>query len=217
MTLNLFEDITDHLPQQELLAPSAMLLRRFALSDQHQLLADLDAVISLAPLRHMFTPGGHRMSVTTASCGALGWVSSKQGYRYSANDPDSGKAWPAIPASFLTLAQNAAANAGFQDFAPDACLINRYESSAKMSLHQDKDETDFSQPIVSVSLGIPAIFLFGGFERSDRAQRVLLNHGDVVVWGGESRLRFHGIMPLKESVHPLLGRQRINLTFRKAG
>lgn len=217
MTIDLFEDITDHLPQQELLAPSALLLRRFALSDQHQLLADLDAVISLAPLRHMFTPSGYRMSVTTASCGALGWVSSKQGYRYSAKDPDSGKAWPSIPASFLTLAQNAAASAGFKDFVPDACLINRYEPSAKMSLHQDKDETDFSQPIVSVSLGIPAVFLFGGFERSDRAQRVLLNHGDVVVWGGESRLRFHGVMPLKEAVHPLLGRQRINLTFRQAG
>jgi alkylated DNA repair protein (DNA oxidative demethylase) len=165
----------------------------------------------------MITPGGYRMSVAMTNCGPLGWVSDKTGYRYDVIDPVSGLKWPPMPESFLRLATAAASEAGFPGFAPDACLINRYEPGAKLSLHQDKDEQDFDQPIVSVSLGIPAVFLFGGLKRADKTMRISVTHGDVVVWGGPARLRYHGVMPLKESDHPLLGPQRINLTFRKAG
>jgi alkylated DNA repair protein (DNA oxidative demethylase) len=151
------------------------------------------------------------------NCGHLGWISDKSGYSYSAVDPESGKTWPAMPAPFLRLATNAASEAGFSGFVPNACLINRYEAGTKLSLHQDKDEKDFSQPIVSVSLGIPAVFLFGGLKRTDKTQRFVVQHGDVIVWGGPSRLRYHGILPVKEGKHPLLGSYRVNLTFRKAG
>jgi alkylated DNA repair protein (DNA oxidative demethylase) len=156
------------------------------------------------------------MSVRTTSCGVLGWVSDTRGYRYETIDPLSGAPWPAMPVVFSALAAAAAAEAGFPDFQPDACLINCYEAGAKMGLHQDKDERDFTQPIVSVSLGIGAVFLFGGLKRSDRAFRIALNHGDGVVWGGEDRLRFHGGQPVKPAVHRRLGGRRINLTFRKA-
>ncbi len=152
-----------------------------------------------------------------SNCGSLGWVTDRKGYRYTEIDPLSGKAWPAMPPIFSQLANQAAATAGFADFVPDACLINRYIPGARMSLHQDKDEQDFSQPIVSVSLGIPATFQIGGFERADKTMKLPLQHGDVIVWGNEDRLRFHGIAALKEGHHPLLGEQRINLTFRKAG
>jgi alkylated DNA repair protein (DNA oxidative demethylase) len=165
----------------------------------------------------MHTPGGFRMSVAMSSCGTLGWVTDQHGYRYTRINPENNQPWPAMPTSFLQLAHAAALAAGFNDFVPDACLINRYEPGARMSLHQDKNERDFSQPIVSVSLGLPAVFLFGGLQRSDKTVRVPLAHGDVVVWGGPSRLRFHGVLPLKAGQHPLLGEQRINLTFRKAG
>jgi alkylated DNA repair protein (DNA oxidative demethylase) len=165
----------------------------------------------------MVTPGGFHMSVAMTNCGALGWVTDRSGYRYDPIDPESGKHWPPMPASFLRLAANAAAHAGFDGFVPDACLINRYESGTRLSLHQDKNEQDLGAPVVSVSLGIPAVFLFGGLNRTDRATRVLLSHGDVVVWGGPARLRYHGVLPLKEGHHPLVGDHRINLTFRKAG
>jgi alkylated DNA repair protein (DNA oxidative demethylase) len=157
------------------------------------------------------------MSVAMTSCGSLGWVTDRTGYRYDAVDPESGKEWPPMPDSFLKLAQDAAASAGFSGFLPDGCLINRYEPGARLSLHQDKNESDFGQPIVSVSLGIPAVFLFGGLNRADKPSRVELRHGDVAVWGGPARLRYHGVMPLKEEHHPLVGPHRINLTFRKAG
>lgn len=157
------------------------------------------------------------MSVAMTNCGHLGWVSDKSGYRYSSVDPENGKPWPAMPESFLRLATHAANEAGFAGFVPDACLINRYEAGTKLSLHQDKDENDFSQPIVSVSLGIPAVFLFGGLKRTDKTQRLVVQHGDVIVWGGPSRLRYHGILPVKEGKHPVLGIYRVNLTFRKAG
>ncbi len=164
----------------------------------------------------MVTPGGHSMSVAMTNCGSAGWVTDRSGYRYDGVDPESRAPWPAMPASFRELAARAAAEAGFGGFVPDACLINRYQPGARMSLHQDKDEDDFSAPIVSVSLGLPAIFLFGGLQRTDKPRRFRLEHGDIVVWGGPSRLSFHGIAPLADGEHALLGRQRINLTFRKA-
>ena len=177
----------------------------------------IDAVVADAAWRNMTTPGGHRMSVAITNCGAFGWVSDRRGYRYERADPDSGRFWPAMPSCFLDLADRAAAAAGYKHFVPDACLINRYEPGTRLTLHQDRNERDFKAPIVSVSLGLPATFLFGGDERTDRAKRVKLFHGDVVVWGGVSRLAFHGIAPLMDGEHPVLGRRRINLTLRKAG
>jgi alkylated DNA repair protein (DNA oxidative demethylase) len=180
------------------------------------LLAALELTVVQAPLRFMSTPGGYRMSVAMTNCGAAGWVTDRSGYRYDGIDPLSGCPWPAMPAAFADLASEAASRAGFGDFSPDACLINRYEPGARLSLHQDRNERDFEAPIVSVSLGLPAVFLFGGLKRSDRPRRVPLLHGDVVVWGGPARLNFHGVMPVKEGQHPLLGPYRVNLTFRKA-
>jgi len=197
------------------MAEGAVLLRGFARPSESELIAALRDIAGSAPFRHMVTPGGHSMSVAMSNCGNLGWVTDRSGYRYDANDPETGKPWPAMPASFRHLAGQAAAQAGFQDFLPDACLVNRYEPGARMSLHQDKDEDDFGAPIVSVSLGLPAVFLFGGLKRSDKPRRFRLEHGDVVVWGGPSRLVFHGVAPLADGEHALTGRQRINLTFRK--
>jgi alkylated DNA repair protein (DNA oxidative demethylase) len=199
------------------LAPGAALLRGCALSDESRLLANIEEVVAAAPFRHMITPGGFRMSVAMTNCGGLGWVSDATGYRYTAIDPDSGRAWPALPASLLQLAARAATLAGYARFVPDACLVNRYAPGARLTLHQDKNERDYDAPIVSVSLGLPAVFLFGGAHRSDRQERIPLAHGDVVVWGGPARLRYHGVLPLKPGIHPLLGEYRLNLTFRKAG
>lgn len=165
----------------------------------------------------MQTPGGYTMSVALTNCGTLGWTSDAQGYRYTRIDPLSGQPWPDLPEAFLRLAQAAAADAGFPGFTPDACLVNRYEPGARLSLHQDKNERDYDAPIVSVSLGMPALFLFGGHARTDPAARVALLHGDVVVWGGVDRLRYHGVMPMKDTPHSRLGSQRINFTLRKAG
>lgn len=198
------------------LGAASWLLPGYALGYESELLKALQNILEKAPLRCMMTPTGP-MSVKTSSCGMLGWVSDRKGYRYSSLDPETGKPWPCMPASFSRLATSAAQEAGFGNFVPDSCLINQYDTGTKMGLHQDKNEIDFSRPIVSVSLGIPAIFLFGGLKRSDRAMHVPLAHGDVVVWGGEDRLRFHGILPMKQNQHPALGCQRINLTFRKAG
>ncbi|MSO92067.1 MAG: DNA oxidative demethylase AlkB [Rhodospirillales bacterium] len=217
MTLNLFECPSAVATGQEPLAPGAVLLRCFALADESALLAALGDVTAAAPFRHMATPGGFRMSVAMTNCGQFGWVTDRTGYRYDALDPESGRPWPRMPDSFLRLAGRAATEAGFRQFEPDSCLVNRYEAGTRLSLHQDKNERDFDAPIVSVSLGVPAVFLFGGAARADRPAKVPLAHGDVVVWGGPARLRYHGVMPLKKSHHPLLGNQRINLTFRKAG
>jgi DNA oxidative demethylase len=218
MTLELFqfEERAQCRAWREELCIGAVVLRGFAVPDEAAISAALHDVISEAPFRHMVTPGGFRMSVAMTNCGSCGWVTDRTGYRYGAIDPESGKPWPRMPCVFLKLAQNAAANAGFKDFEPDACLVNRYEPGTRLSLHQDKDEQDFSAPIVSVSLGIPAVFLWGGLRRPDRPVRVQLLHGDVMVWGGPSRLRYHGVLPLKEGNHPLMGSYRINLTFRKA-
>lgn len=204
-------------PDKQAILKDVVLLRRFVAPVENEVLPALAVVMQLAPLRHMITPGGFAMSVATTSCGDLGWVSDKRGYRYAASDPLTGNPWPEMPASFRQLAKQAASMAGFENFEPDACLINRYQVGARMGLHQDKDERDFNQPIVSVSLGMPAVFQMGGFARGDKAMKLVLYHGDVLVWGGESRLRFHGVLPLKAGNHPALGVCRINLTFRKAG
>ncbi|MBB6581233.1 DNA oxidative demethylase AlkB [Ralstonia solanacearum] len=210
----------DHAPvdaRRIALGEAAFVLRSFALAEAPALLAAVDAIAVQAPLRHMVTPGGFEMSVALTNCGALGWTTDRRGYRYAARDPQTDRPWPPLPECFLRLAREAAAEAGFPGFVPDACLINRYVPGARLSLHQDKDEQDYGAPIVSVSLGIPAVFLWGGHRRTDKTQRVPLLHGDVVVWGGPDRLRYHGVLPLKESEHPLLGAQRINLTLRRAG
>jgi alkylated DNA repair protein (DNA oxidative demethylase) len=201
----------------EPLAEGAVVLRELAAPGAPTLLAALEDVIAHAPFRHMQTPGGYRMSVAMTNCGSLGWVTDRTGYRYDAVDPESGNTWPPMPEAFLTLARDAAERGGFSGFAPDACLVNRYELGARLSLHQDRNEKDFGQPIVSVSLGLPAVFLFGGLRRAEKPLRVALTHGDVMVWGGPARLRFHGVLPLKEGHHALAGPHRINLTFRKAG
>jgi alkylated DNA repair protein (DNA oxidative demethylase) len=198
------------------LAPGAVLLRGFALAAEAELERAVAAVAAAAPFRHMKTPGGFTMSVAMTNCGPLGWVSSERGYRYAEQDPESGTPWPAMPSAMLELARGAAAAAGFEGFEPDACLVNRYEPGTRLTLHQDKDERDFAQPIVSVSLGVPAVFLFGGPTRKDRPLRLTLAHGDVVVFGGPSRLRYHGVAPLKQAQHPFAGQARINLTLRRA-
>ena len=214
-TASLFDDLAA--PADIPIDPGAVLLPGFALADAPALLAAIDAVAATAPFRHMVTPGGFPMSVGTTSCGLLGWITDRRGYRYASADPETNRPWPAMPLLLQRLAFDAAARAGFAGFAPDACLINRYAPGAKMALHQDKDERDFTQPIVSVSLGLPAIFLWGGDARGDKARRIPLQHGDVFVWGGPARLRFHGIAPLKDGEHPATGACRINLTLRKAG
>jgi alkylated DNA repair protein (DNA oxidative demethylase) len=201
----------------EPLAEGAQVLRGFALDVADALLDGAQSVMAQAPLRQMITPGGLRMSVAMTNCGPVGWVSDRAGYRYARLDPTTGQPWPAMPRVFATLARRAAAEAGFDGFAPDACLINRYEPGTRLSLHQDRDERDYGAPIVSVSLGVSAIFLFGGSKRSDKTLRTRLEHGDVVVWGGPARLRYHGVLPLEQSSHPRTGPLRFNLTFRKAG
>jgi alkylated DNA repair protein (DNA oxidative demethylase) len=208
----------DLLPREALerLAPEAVVLRGFAAAGAPALYADVQALLATSAWRHMQTPGGQRMAVAMTNCGRTGWVSDRAGYRYQSIDPCSGRPWPAMPAHWSELAARAAARAGFARFAPDACLINRYEPGARLSLHQDRNERDFSAPVVSVSLGLPAVFLFGGMRRDDSVQRVPLFHADVVVWGGAQRLAFHGIQPLADGQHPELGRCRINLTFRRA-
>jgi DNA oxidative demethylase len=216
LTADLFAGVPDVRPSHESIAEGAVLLRGFALSFEADLVAALRDIEVQAPFRHMVTPGGHQMSVAMTNCGSFGWVTDRTGYRYDPNDPDTGTPWPPMPASFRVLAGQAAAEAGFDGFAPEVCLINRYVPGARMSLHQDRDELDLGAPIVSVSLGLPAIFLLGGLKRSDKTRRFRLEHGDVVVWGGSARLIFHGVAPLADGEHPLMGRQRINLTFRKA-
>ena len=214
MTLDLFADDAPPL-EDEVLDAGAVVLRGFVGARETALKEGLACVTAASPFRHFVTLGGLRMSVAMTNCGELGWVSDRRGYRYDPVDPESGLRWPAMPDAFRALARNAAARAGYPEFAPDACLVNRYEPGARLSLHQDRDEKDLRAPIVSVSLGLPAVFLWGGDARGDKARRVALQHGDVVVWGGPSRLRFHGVLALKDGEHPFAGALRINLTFRK--
>ncbi len=213
--LDLFSDTTTG--RCERMGPSAFVLRGFALPYVEQLLPAIASIEEDSPFRNMVTPGGFTMSVALTNCGDLGWTTDRRGYRYTGVDPDSQRSWPAMPPAFSRLAREAAAAASFPGFEPDACLVNRYLPGSRLSLHQDKNERDLDAPVVSVSLGMTATFLFGGQERADKTLKVPLHHGDVAVWGGEDRLRYHGVLPLKDVPHPLLGRQRINFTFRKAG
>jgi alkylated DNA repair protein (DNA oxidative demethylase) len=213
---DLFGKSPGSVPIREEIAPGAVLLRGRALVPEDEILAALDLVVAAAPFRQMTTPGGFVMSASMTSCGTAGWVTDRTGYRYDCNDPETGRPWPAMPESFRRLAGEAAADAGYAGFVPDSCLVNRYRPGARLSLHQDRDERDFSQPIVSVSLGLPATFQFGGLKRADPVAKYRLQHGDVAVWGGPSRLFHHGVLALKEGEHAKLGRQRINLTFRAA-
>jgi alkylated DNA repair protein (DNA oxidative demethylase) len=207
---------SETVPPREALAEGAILLRGWALPQETEILAAIDQVAAAAPFRHMTTPGGFVMSVAMTNCGTAGWVTDRTGYRYDRDDPLTGRRWPAMPAGFLALAGGAAVEAGYPGFVPDACLINRYEPGARLTPHQDRNERDFAWPIVSVSIGLPAVFQFGGPKRADPMARYALRHGDVVVWGGKSRLFYHGVAPLKDGEHSRLGRQRINLTFRGA-
>jgi DNA oxidative demethylase len=200
----------------ERLADGAMILRGFAAADAPAILASILAIEGNAPFRHMVTPGGGGMSAAMTNCGTRGWVTDRKGYRYTAEDPETGKPWPVMPPLFLDLAGRAAEAAGFPDFVPDGCLINRYEPGARMGLHQDKDENDRAAPIVSVSLGLPIVFLWGGLARGGRPAKYLLSSGDVAVWGGPSRFVYHGVAPLEDGDHPLTGGCRYNLTLRKA-
>lgn len=207
----------DLFPAQDcVIDDGALLLAGHALENTALLWREICAITEQSPFRHMLTPGGKTMSVAMSNCGDAGWVSDRRGYRYDALDPLTGRNWPAMPDIFATLAADAAKRSGFVRVTPDVCLINRYEIGARMALHQDRDEGNFNAPIVSVSLGLPAVFLWGGRQRSDRPRKYPLNHGDVVVWGGPSRLNFHGIMPIKPGSHPALGPFRYNLTFRRA-
>ena len=210
----LFDSDVSH-GSHERLEEGAILLRGFALPEAAALVKAVSRVAQPAPFRHLVTPGGYTMSVAMTNCGRVGWVSDRTGYRYDRDDPDTGAPWPAMPPVFLNLAARAAAEAGFADYDPDACLINRYLAGSKLGLHQDRDEKDAWAPIVSVSLGLPAVFLWGGKRRSDRVRRLRVENGDVAVWGGPARFVYHGIAPLKDGQHPLTGNARINLTFRK--
>lgn len=225
MNLDLFTDLyrtPDNSTAPAKLTPMALghqafLFRQFGGLNQPDflqvLLRDIEAVLALSPFRHMQTTRGHSLSAAMSNCGQFGWVSDRRGYRYTTHDPFTNLPWPSMPLVLLNLAQQA----GFDDFQPDACLINQYVAGSRMGLHQDRDECDLLQPIVSVSLGIPATFLWGGNQRQDSTQKILLQHGDVLVWGGEDRLRYHGIAALKPACHAVLGQRRLNLTFRCAG
>ena len=215
MTADLFDSVAEAQPSREEIADGAVLLRGFVKPIESELIEAVRAIVAQSPFRRMTTPGGHLMSVAMTNCGERGWITDHTGYRYDPIDPRTEAPWPAMPPVLRDLARGAAEQGGFQNFAPDACLVNRYEPGTRLSLHQDKDELDYSAPIVSVSLGLPATFLFGGMARSDKPRRYRLVHGDVVVWGGPSRLAYHGVAPLAEGEHALLGRKRINLTFRR--
>ena len=209
------EDGTDQ-TRREQLAPGAVLLRRRALPFAPELLAAVNGIVVKAPFRRMITPGGFKMSVAMTNCGAVGWVTDRTGYRYDPLDPMSGMPWPPMPPIFRRLSSEAASEAGFEGFVADACLVNSYDPGSRLSLHQDRNERDFSSPIVSISLGLCVTFQFGGANRADKTARILLRHGDIVVWGGPSRLAYHGVAPLKEGYHPAVGNRRINLTLRRA-
>ena len=214
---DLFAALQSPSSRNEPLDEGALLLRGFAVAEQQVLWEAVQAVAEAAPFRHMVTPGGKTMSVAMTNCGELGWVTDRKGYRYAPADPESGKPWPALPAVVRDLSQRAAAAAGFPGYDPDSCLVNRYRPGARLTLHQDLNERDFSHPIVSLSLGLPATFRWGGQKRADNARRLRLESGDVVVWGGPARMTFHGVDDLKDGVHPLTGECRINLTLRMAG
>lgn len=213
-SLDLFHD-QPRVAAIEPLSEGAVVLRAFVHGQEAALLDAVSAITAISPYRNLITPGGYRMSVAMTNCGELGWVSDRTGYRYDAIDPDTQRPWPQLPVLFRELALRAAETAGYADFQPDACLINRYRPGTRLSLHRDQDEEDATAPIVSVSIGVPATFLWGGLRRGDKTARLRLDSGDVVVWGGPSRFIYHGVAPIKESVHPLTADERVNLTFRR--
>ncbi|MBU2099157.1 MAG: DNA oxidative demethylase AlkB [Gammaproteobacteria bacterium] len=217
MNLELFDNNEQNFPQHLSIGPGTIYLSEFLRQDETDVLCAIRSVTSVSPFRHLTTPGGKQMSVAMSNCGALGWVSDHAGYRYQAFDPLTNHPWPAMPAVLLTLAQKAALAAGYKNFQPNVCLINRYETGARMGLHQDRDERNLTAPIVSFSLGLPATFIWGGHQRTGSTQRFTLKHGDALVWGGEDRLRFHGVAPLKAGQHALTGAYRFNITFRQTG
>jgi alkylated DNA repair protein (DNA oxidative demethylase) len=214
--LNQFELFAPLDHPREIMAEGAVLLRGAARPFEKDLFAALKDITAKSPFRRMITPGGYTMSVAMTNCGAAGWITERTGYRYDCIDPETGSAWPPMPKCFLDLAITTATAAGYPEFRPDACLINQYVPGALLSLHQDKNERDFSIPIVSISLGLPATFQFGGLKRNDPVKTFAMRHGDVAVWGGPSRLCYHGVRELKDGHHETVGRMRINLTFRRA-
>jgi DNA oxidative demethylase len=217
MNLELFQNnVQDPSPALGI-GRGSVYLSDFLTQDEAAIVNAVEQVTRVSPFRHLVTPGGKKMSVAMSNCGSLGWVSDHAGYRYQAQDPLTNKPWPAMPGLLLSLAQKAAATASYENFHPNVCLINRYDTGARMGLHQDRDERNLTAPIVSFSLGLPATFIWGGLERAGKTQRFVLQHGDVLVWGGPDRLRFHGVAPLKPGHHPLTGSSRINITFRQTG
>jgi len=216
MVSDLLSGLASGQTKPDTLADGATLLRGFAVEQASNLVAALGPITKMARFRHMITPGGYTMSVAMTNCGQVGWVTNRNGYHYDPQDPETNNAWPELPSAYTALAADAAAAAGYPGFVPDSCLINRYAPGARMSLHQDKNEHDFSAPIVSLSLGLPVVFLFGGLKRSDRPRRIRLESGDAVVWGGPARMTYHGVAPLADGYDPLTGNCRINLTLRKA-
>lgn len=211
-TLELFAGTRGFEPLK--LGEGITLLRGFA--DTSKLFPLVESIAAVAPFRHLVTPGGQTMSVAMTNCGPVGWVSDRSGYRYSSRDPITDRDWPHMPAEFRRLALDAATAGGFPDFEPDACLINRYAAGARLTAHRDADEQNFAQPIVSVSMGLPASFAFYGLTRGGKGRGVGLSDGDVLVWGGPSRLVYHAVRPLKPGQHPLTLACRYNLTFRHA-
>lgn len=199
------------------ISDQSYLIKGAVIEKADELITEINSITRSSPLRQMQTRRGHYLGAKMTNCGDLGWIGDDKGYRYSSLDPLTNQPWPRMPTMFKTLAREMASSVGFEDFEPDVCLINQYMPKVGMGLHQDKDEQDLSQPIVSLSLGVPAIFLFGGYQRSDSVSYHLLEHGDVVIWGGIDRLRFHGIQPLKLGHHRLTGQMRYNLTFRDTG
>jgi len=210
---DLFSDLDNN---PESLGPGTWLFRGYALDVADELLQAIGRVAEQSPFRRMKTPGGRQMSAAMTGCGARNWVTDRQGYRYSELDPETGRPWPTMPPLLTQLAGDAAARAGYPGFEPDVCLVNCYQPGARMGLHQDRDEQDFRWPVVSVSLGLPAVFLWGELRRRGSPARLLLEHGDVLVWGGEDRLRYHGIAPVADGRCEATGHVRYNLTFRRA-
>ncbi len=211
---DLFTEQNRERPEQ--LGPGSYLFRGYASAVAGPLIDHIQRIAEAAPFRRMKTPGGRQMSVAMTGCGAYSWITDASGYRYSAEDPETGKPWPAMPVLFMTLARDIAQRAGYEGFEPDVCLINRYPPGTRMGLHQDRDEQDFRWPVVSVSLGLPAVFLWGGLSRGGSPARLTLEHGDVLVWGGKDRLRYHGIAPVADGRWETTGHVRYNLTFRRA-
>lgn len=197
------------------IAQDVSLLRGFAAPTGPLVLA-IESIAGRAPFRHLETRSGGRMSVAMTNCGPWGWHSDARGYRYVEHDPLTGERWPPMPAPFAQLAAEAAALGGFPGFEPDACLVNRYVPGAQMGAHRDWDELDKRHPIVSVSIGLPALFLWYGAKRQGKPIVTPVEDGDVVVWGGSARAGYHGVRKLPPGAHPAAGALRYNLTFRRA-